>query len=167
MSTTEEGFSSELKVMSATKFGCVGLDRESDPSARQAFFERNESIAIYLDRCLLYLSQNLNFKLVAISSSSSSSQIIGGISHFTPTSTSSLEYEENREDEDEVARGEVLAFWMGRVIDIFFWVGEWTVEVDIGWLATEACFSIPFWHFFSRFSRQAWRASESAKLATS
>ena len=85
----------------------------------------------------------------------SSSQIIGDTSHFTLTSTSSLEYEENREDEDEVARGEVLAFWMGRVIDIFFWVGEWTVEVDIGWLATEACLNIPFWHFFSCSSSQA------------
>ena len=69
MSTTEEGFSSELKVMSTTKFGCVDLDKKSDPSARHAFFEGNESIAIYLDRCLLYLSRNPNFKLVAISSS--------------------------------------------------------------------------------------------------
>ncbi|KAJ9693400.1 hypothetical protein PVL29_012252 [Vitis rotundifolia] len=100
MSPIEEGFSFEPKAIVAAGVGDVGLDGEFGPSAEQAFFEGERSIA-----------------LEVISSFFSSSQIIGGTNWFTPTSTSSLEDEEDKEDEEdeaddknEATRGKVLTF---------------------------------------------------------
>ena len=93
------------------------MDGESRPGVGRAFFEKKGSITIYLDKRIHYLSRNPNLKLEVISSSFSSSQIIGGTSWFTPTSTSLLKNEEDREDEgdetndeDKVAGHRVLAF---------------------------------------------------------
>lgn len=73
-------------------------------------------IAIDSDMRLCCLLRNPILKLKGISSSSSSSQIIGGTNRFILASTLSLEDEEDEEDEkddeDRVARGRVLAFWM-------------------------------------------------------
>lgn len=76
-------------------------------------------IVIDSDMRLCCLLRNPILKLKGISSSSSSSQIIGGTSRFILAFTLSLEDEEDEEDEgdekddeDRVVRGGVLAFWM-------------------------------------------------------
>lgn len=95
--------------------------------AKWFFFEEEGLIVIDLDKRLHCLSRNPTLKLVAISFSSSSSQIIGSTSWFTLASTSSLEDEANGEDEgdeeddkDEVVRDRVLYFWTGQAIGFFF-----------------------------------------------
>ena len=113
--------------MTIAGVGGVDLDGEFRPGVESVFFEGKRSIAIDSDRPLRYLLWNLALKLEVISSSSSSSQIIGGISRFTPTSTLSLEDEEHGEDEgdevddeDGVAGGRVLTFKMGWAAGFFF-----------------------------------------------
>ena len=86
-------------------------------------------------RCL---SWNSVLKLVAISFSFFSPQIIGGTNRPFPASVSSLEKEENEKkkkkdeegDEDSKAGDEVLTFWTGRVAIFFFWIGGRTVELE-------------------------------------
>ena len=89
------------------------------------------------DRHLRCLSWNSVLKLVAISSSSFSPQIIGGTNRTFPASVSSLEKEDNEKkeedeegDEDSEAGDEVLTFWTGRVAVFFFWIGGRTMELE-------------------------------------
>lgn len=163
----EESFSLGFEAMAATWVGGVDLDEESELGVERAFFEEDRPIVIDLDKRLCCLLQNLALKLVVISSYSSFAQIIWGTSRLSPTFVSSLEKEDEEDDENGEAGDGVLAFWTGRVTSFFIWVGEQTTKLEARWLAAEVCLNILFWHFFSCSFRRAWRASESAKRATS
>lgn len=88
----------------ATVVGDTGTSRGAEVGSGQAFLKRVGLIAMDSDRRFRYLSRNLTLKLEVISSSSSSfSQIIGGATWSTPTSGSSLEVEEDGDDEEDEA----------------------------------------------------------------
>lgn len=95
---TKGGFSSSPEATVVVGISVVGLDGESELDATWAFFEENGLIAIDSNRHLHCLSHNLALKLVAISSSSSSLQIIGSTSRLSPVFVSSLEEEEDEEE---------------------------------------------------------------------
>lgn len=114
MLPTENSFSSNPEVTAAARINNVGLDEESGSSAGQAFFEEEWLITIDLGKCLHCLLQNPTLKLVVISSSSFSSQIIGSTSRLSLVFVSSLEEKKDEEeeecDEDAKTGGGVLAF---------------------------------------------------------
>ncbi|KAJ9682653.1 hypothetical protein PVL29_018552 [Vitis rotundifolia] len=102
MLQTEEGFSFRPEVMASVGVDSVGIDKE---------------FGLGSDRRLCCLSRNLALKLVAISFSSSSSQIIESTSQLSFTSVSSWEEEEDKKeegdgegDEDDEAGGKILVF---------------------------------------------------------
>ncbi|KAJ9701244.1 hypothetical protein PVL29_006547 [Vitis rotundifolia] len=97
----EKGFSSRLEVTAVVGVEGVSLDKKSGLSAGLAFFKEDGSITIDLDKGLHCLSRNPGLKLKVISSSSSSSQIIGGTNWFTHAFTLSLENEVDEVDDED------------------------------------------------------------------
>lgn len=100
MSPKKEGFSFRPEAKTAVGVGGVGLDEESKLDVEWAFFEGKRLIAIDLDRCLRCLMESgsqVGGHLLFFFSS----QRIGDTSRFILASSSSLQDEEDREDEED------------------------------------------------------------------
>lgn len=86
----------------------IGMGGGIEAGFGQAFFEGIRLTTMDLDKRLRCLSRNSALKLEAISSSSSSSsQIIRGITRSTLASGPSLEDEENEDDETNGENGDI------------------------------------------------------------
>lgn len=90
----DEDFSSELEMTTTVGVDGVGLDGKSELVARRAFFEEKRSITIDSNKLLSCLLRNPVLKMVVISSSFSSPQVLGGTNRLSNVLVSSLEEED-------------------------------------------------------------------------
>lgn len=111
MSSAEGSFLSNSGVTSAIIVEDVGIGAGVETGSGQAgsgqtLFEGVGLIAMDLNRCLRCLSRNPALKFVAMSLSSSFSQILGGTTRSTPAFGSLMRAEEDEDGEEDEADGE-------------------------------------------------------------
>ena len=122
MLPTDEDFSSELEMTTIVGVNGVGLDGQSELVARRAFFEEEGSITIDSNKLLSCLSRNPVLKMVVISSSSSSLQVIEGTNRLSNVPVSSLE-EEDDEKKKKKTKQEIEFLPSGRDKSLSFSFG--------------------------------------------